>query len=484
MDHLKIMAVAMSILLFLPLAFSKEVIWEEYGDNPVFGEWLDGPKAYYPSVIYDSNEFSGHGTAAQYKMWYGTSGGQTALATSDDGITWTDQGVVMTDGYHATVEYYPAGFTGANNGSSPSNGTMYYRMWYWDYSTIYDVSAIGYAESPEGATWHNIQPLQNGTVPIVTGTWPDWNRGSYGPCDILYNPDALNTGDDPFDYTFVMYYDGTTGGVESIGLGYSSDGVVWNGYDGDGDGNADPVLSGTYDPGDWEYDFVSRATIIRNADNDFEMWYSGGVGAMNNGIGYATSSDGIHWTRDDENPLLHKDDGVSWRHTRTYCPMVISEENSYKMWFAGKGEGKYSIGYMTGSSPEDETDTETPHFIFAPEKLFGVEIMNIDSGGTFAVQDGKEVGRLTLEKGTHTLEIDVMNTGILDAHAASLRVDTPEGIEVKISPENVTIARFSSEIFTIQLQIGDSVDPREYTFAVRVEGNFVHDTYDLTVRVE
>jgi len=46
----------------------------------------------------------------------------------------------------------------------------------------------------------------------------------------LYNPDAANTGSNPFDYTFVMYYDGTTGGTESIGLGYSSDGILWNGY--------------------------------------------------------------------------------------------------------------------------------------------------------------------------------------------------------------------------------------------------------------
>ena len=46
-------------------------------------------------------------------MWYSTSSQQTGLAIFDDGINWTDLGVVMTDGYHATVEYYPDGFTGA-----------------------------------------------------------------------------------------------------------------------------------------------------------------------------------------------------------------------------------------------------------------------------------------------------------------------------------------------------------------------------------
>jgi len=109
--------------------------WTEYAENPIFGQGVDsGPKAYYPSVLYDVNEFSGHGHSAKYKMWYGTSGAQTALATSGDGVNWTDQGVVMTNGYHAVVEYYPDGFTGANSGDNPSSATMYYRMWYWDES--------------------------------------------------------------------------------------------------------------------------------------------------------------------------------------------------------------------------------------------------------------------------------------------------------------------------------------------------------------
>ncbi len=235
---------------------------------------------------------------------------------------------------------------------------MYYRMWYWDVGAdLYDVSAIGYAESPDGVDWYNYQPLQNGTVPgtvpIVTGINPDWNRGSYGPLDILYNPSASNT---DTDWTFTMYYDGTTGGDESIGLGFSSDGITWTGYDADNDGKADPVFNGTDVSGHWDYNYVSRATIIKNADGSYEMWYSGGIRAMNHGIGYATSPDGINWTRDANNPIFHKDDtsypGYPWRQNRTYCPMVIKDGSSYKMWFAGKDKkisGDYSIGYATGS---------------------------------------------------------------------------------------------------------------------------------------
>lgn len=354
-----VMVMALMLTLALTASAQGPGSWTEYSGNPIFGQGVSGPKAYYPSVLYDADSFSGHGASAKYKMWYGTSGQQTGLATSDDGISWTDYGVVMTDGYHATVEYYPAGFTGANTGGTPSSATMYYRMWYWDVGALYDVSAIGYTESPDGISWYNYQSCQNGAVPIVSSGDPWWNRGSYGPCDVLYNPGASNTGT---DWTFTMYYDGTTGGDEAIGLGFSADGITWTGYDADSDGKANPVLSGTYVSGDWDYDYVSRATIIKNADDDYEMWYSGGTGAMNHGIGYATSSDGIHWTRDASNPIFHKANtgypGYPWRQSRTYCPMVIKDGSAYEMWFAGKGTGGYAIGYATAAPPVVEVEID------------------------------------------------------------------------------------------------------------------------------
>ena len=483
MHYHKILGISIILILLLPLVIGEEIRWREYNGNPIFGEWIGGPKAYYPSVLYDPDEFSGHGIAARYKMWYGASGGQTGLAISDDGITWIDMSVVMSDGYHATVEYFQEGFTGVNSGDNPSGATMYYRMWYWDLDSgapggIYGVEAIGYTESPDGVAWYNYQPLQNGAVPIVTGTWPDWNRGSYGPCDILYNPDATNTGNNPFDYTFVMYYDGTTGGVESIGLGYSSNGIVWNGYDETGDGNADPVLEGTYIPGDWDYDFVSRATIIKTGST-YEMWYSGGIGAMNNGIGYAISFDGMHWTRDANNPLFHKDDGHPWRQGRTYCPAVIKNGNSYKMWFAGKSDDDYSIGYATGYFLN--TERSSLHFLI--ERFFGINILNINSGGTFAVQNGIEIGTLSLEKGTHTIEIDVSNTGILKVHNVTLEVEVPGDMEVETSPERVTINKRSVGTFTITLNIPGSVEPGEYVLKIRTSGNFAQDTIYIKIYV-
>ena len=82
--------VALMLTLALPASAQGPGSWTEFPDNPVFGEGVGGPKAYYPSVLYDADGFSSHGTSTKYKMWYGTSGNKTGLATSDDGIDWTD----------------------------------------------------------------------------------------------------------------------------------------------------------------------------------------------------------------------------------------------------------------------------------------------------------------------------------------------------------------------------------------------------------
>jgi len=351
LTYLMVMVIALGFIAY------GQTEWTEYEFNPIFGQAVGGPKAYYPSVLYSPDGFQGQDPSFKYLMWYGTSGSTTGLALSVDGIIWDDQGVVMTDGYHANVEYYPHGFSGANTGENPNGAIMYYRIWYWD-GPLYTVNALGYAESPDGINWDNLQSCKNGNVPIISGVHPEWNRGSYGPCDILYNNGASNTGT---DWIFTMYYDGTTGGTESIGLGFSSDGITWTGYDDNADGKADPVLTGAFVVGAWDYNYVSAATIIKNDENNYEMWFSGGNGRMNHGIGYATSTDGIDWTKDSNNPLFYKSDtgypNEPWRNSRTYCPSVIKDGSTYKMWFAGKGKigGYYSIGYTFLLPPVVET---------------------------------------------------------------------------------------------------------------------------------
>lgn len=313
--------------------------WIDAG--PVFG--IGSEKAYYPSVIKDDDLFSGHGDSVRYKMWY--SGAK--LTTSNDGVNWS-LGVSLTgltNPNHVVVKYYPGGF----QCTGPS--TCYYRIWYgnvniWPYpgSTADDViKVIRYAESADGISWHNDQPITQGIPNLLTNAYSDWNRGTYGPLDVLYE-----------NSQFIMYYDGTVSGDESIGIAYSTDGKHWVGYDKDSDGKADPVLSGS-DQGNiggsesWyskregtvcainTLDYNSRATVL-HLDDIWHMWYSAGYSTMHGGIGYATSTDGINWVKDFNNPIFTNCDGMAYRDRRAYTPAVIIDDGMLRMWYSCKGD--------------------------------------------------------------------------------------------------------------------------------------------------
>jgi|GEM_PF-2044778 len=337
-----------------PTAAQSPCDWTEYAGNPIFGQHLGGAKAYYVKVLYDPDQFSGHGDSAYYKMWFGSSSG-TGYAYSNDGISWSAGANPVTGlvngANHALVKYDPDGF---------GHG-VYYKIWYWDPNvSIYSINALRYAESVDGVNWTNDRPLtQDSTRPLVTSNWPDWNRGSYGPCDLIYNPAGSDTFDDVnlWNNKYVMYYMGTNGGNEFIGLAYSHNGTHWKRW-----GN-NPVLSPCSEdcnnPTCWDYCSVGYCRVI-NISGSWHMWYCGGP-QTNHGIGYATSTDGVNWTKHPDNPIFHKGDGVSWRNARTYTPWVLYDPDKFsghgdscpfKMWFSGTGAGKYSVGYAT-TTPVD-----------------------------------------------------------------------------------------------------------------------------------
>ncbi len=131
-------------LLLLSLAQAQiESPWLENATNPIFGQGRGGPKAYYPTVLYDEAEFSGHGVAAPYKMWYGTDNSRVGIAYSQDGLVWQDGGLIADNVfYHCKVLYNATGF---------DNSTYCYRMWYYDVTVgPYTYQAIRIAESEDG----------------------------------------------------------------------------------------------------------------------------------------------------------------------------------------------------------------------------------------------------------------------------------------------------------------------------------------------
>ncbi len=314
---------------------------------PDYTAWIDlgivytasSGDAYYPSVIYDVNGF-GTGTAL-YKMWYSNGSGGVFVVTSSDGLSWgtpTSATALGGDAHHVQVVYDANAF-GVTDGPK-------YKVWYWDNNAqLYSICAMATAKSVDGVTWTDDTTLGQSGSPLVTGDCDTdggtgWNRGSYGPVDVIYQSGASDTGSDPWSYSYIMYYDGTDGSSEVTGLAYSADGLTWTAY------SPLPVLDKSSGNA-WDCDDAAYGTVYRDA-NGYHFWYSGGGGdngsgfcaagdPIHEGIGYASSTDGETWTKDSNNPIFHINDGVSYRDKRVYTPAVVDDGSGFlKMYYSAQ----------------------------------------------------------------------------------------------------------------------------------------------------
>ena len=113
-----------------------------------------------------------------------------------------------------------------------------------------------------------------------------------------------------------------------IGYATSIDGINWTVYSGN------PVLvPGT--PGSWDELEVDGPSVIKE-NGQYKMWYNAEHGDEDaSSIGYATSIDGINWTKYEGNPLFEAGGGGS--------PSVIKDGGIYKMWYGGKNGMCYAI---------------------------------------------------------------------------------------------------------------------------------------------
>lgn len=309
-------------LMFMMNAFP-QTDWAKIEGNPVLtpgaaGQW-DDVGVEMCSVLID-------GTT--YHMWYSGYDGfrfRIGHATSQDGIIW------VKDTLNPVLNVGSPGSWEDMFVTSPCvirNGATFH-LWYDGGDGTFE--RIGHATSPDGRSWTK-DPLNPVLDVGQSGSWDDLQVFPMGGSVIF---DGNN---------YHMWFGGCNH-LYNFRIGYatSSDGSAWN-----KDNINNPVM-GPGSTGDWDDDGVIPGTVSFDGET-YRAWYSGCANDLRWQMGYATSTDGITWTRDVvNNPVLGFGQPGSWDYEMAFDGSVCfnNMNDKYEMWYTGGGYYSGNIGYAT-----------------------------------------------------------------------------------------------------------------------------------------
>jgi predicted GH43/DUF377 family glycosyl hydrolase len=178
--------------------------------------------------------------------------------------------------------------------------------------------SIALTESADGAHWSEPTILL-GPRETKQGWENDLNR----PCVVKK------------DGQYHMWYTGQRPGAlprevdgrSWIFYALSQDAVHWQ------RAGLEPVLTAE-EP--WEKVAVMNPHVLWDGQTGlFKMWYCGGEQYEPNAIGYATSPDGIHWTKYPSNPIFSADPRHTWEQHKVAGCQVVQKDNWYLLFYIG-----------------------------------------------------------------------------------------------------------------------------------------------------
>jgi predicted GH43/DUF377 family glycosyl hydrolase len=110
---------------------------------------------------------------------------------------------------------------------------------------------------------------------------------------------------------------------KSVALAESKDGLRW--------GEPVIVLAPNKETG-WEDD-INRPVVLKKGGT-YHLWYTGQAKGRS-WIGYATSPDGLAWTRHEGNPIIKPDPGIPWEQHKTAGVQIIRQGDWHLMFYIG-----------------------------------------------------------------------------------------------------------------------------------------------------
>ena len=259
-----------------------------------------------------------------YKMWYEGENG-FGYATSVDEINWIKDTL-----NNPLLEPGPPGSWDEMEIASASvlfvDDT--FHLWYSGVDA-FNENRIGHAISLDGINWE-----KDTANPVLDLGEP----GSFDDHELIH----------PFviyeNNQYWMYYNGHDGTTQRIVLATSIDKVNWDRY------YLNPILN----PGPEEWDSYELGPLCVVVYQDtFRLFYTGLKLDKTVRIGYAFSTDGYHYTKYADNPVLDFGDPGQWDDAGVGLPYVIvdEEDSLYKMWYGGSDGDLFQTGYATSPLP-------------------------------------------------------------------------------------------------------------------------------------
>lgn len=293
---------------------------------------LSTSRAYYQALLYSPTpifKVSSTGITRKYVAYYGN-GTNNFVAYSDNGYTWDTETIVtgVLPGYHSEVVLV---------------GNVIH-LFYWDTAaSIYSPASVRHA-TIDATTNCSIAtadaPL---TGNYITGVYANGLRyGTYGIYQAFYNASPTNDILNPYSYRWCIMHNGTDGNNEGILFATSTDGYNFSAWN----SNNEVISRGTAQWDSW----IGTPTVWK-IGNDWFMYYAGGKGTtlgsdsnFADGLGFATSTDGITWTKNVNNPILFKTYSFKTAK-RLYCPRILKEDSGWRLYVTMKSQaGEYKVG--------------------------------------------------------------------------------------------------------------------------------------------
>lgn len=204
-----------------------------------------------------------------------------------------------------------------------------YRMWYEGIEDVVgtdEQNTVCYATSPDGTAW-----TKYASNPIATGGVA-WEKNEMCPGTVI----RLSSS----DYR-MWYHGGNNSGPRQIGYATSADGLSWSKF------GSNPVVTPGAG-GAWDETAVVEPKVFRVSSSDYRMWYRGWNSSLVFRVGYATSADGISWTKYGSNPVFAPGAAGQWDDgdMQAFSPYMSSPSEFHAWYISDDGDAaNLSMGY-------------------------------------------------------------------------------------------------------------------------------------------